>query len=139
MYSTTTILGRVCRDIELRTTPNGVSVASFTVAVDRQFSKEKQADYYNVVAWRQQAEFVSKHFSKGSPILVQGTMQSRKYTDKNDIERTTWELVADRVSFTGNPPGGSSTGTESQQEAGSTDDSETADFAEIEDDGGLPF
>ncbi len=104
MYSTTTIMGRITRDLELETTPNSRSVCSFSVAVDRRYQKqgeERKADFYRVVAWGSQAEFLTKYFGKGRMVLVQGEMQSRSYTDNDGIKRIVWELIADRISFTG--------------------------------------
>ena len=104
MYNKITIMGRICHTLELKTTPSGVSVCSFSVAVDRRFQnkgEEKQTDFFNVVTWRQTAEFVTRYFAKGQSILVDGEMQSRKYTNKNGVDVTIWEVQADRVAFTG--------------------------------------
>lgn len=115
MYNKITIMGRICQTLELKTTPSGVSVCSFSVAVDRRFQnkgEEKQTDFFNVVTWRQTAEFVTKYFAKGQSILVDGEMQSRKYTNKNGVDVTIWEVQADRVAFTGEKrqDGGTSSG-----------------------------
>lgn len=103
MLNCAVIMGRLTADPELKTTSSGLSVTRFTVAVDRQYQKdkEKKADFINVVAWRQTAEFVSRYFSKGSMIAVQGSIQTRKYTDRNGNNRTSFEIVADNVSFCG--------------------------------------
>ena len=104
MLNCAVIMGRLTADPELRTTNNGTSVTSFTVAVDRSFvrsGEERQTDFINVVAWRQSAEFVSRYFHKGSMIAVQGSIQTRNYEDKNGNRRTAVEIVADRVSFCG--------------------------------------
>ena len=97
------IMGRLTRDPELRTTPNGVPVASFTVAVDQDYtskdSGERQTDFINCVAWRSTGEFVSKYFSKGSMIVVSGRLQVRNYTDRDGNKRTAAEIVADNVYF----------------------------------------
>lgn len=90
--------GRLTRDPELRKTPNGVSVASFTIAVDRDFDKGN-TDFIDVVAWRNTAEFVSKYFAKGRMAVASGRLQIRKWTDKNGNERRTAEIVADNVYF----------------------------------------
>lgn len=95
------IAGRLTRDPELRRTPSGDAVCSFSVAVDRNFSKEKEADFFDCVAWRGTAEFVSKWFTKGRMIIVNGRMQSRKWQDKNGQNRISWEIQADNVSFAG--------------------------------------
>ena len=97
------IMGRLTRDPELRTTQAGVSVASFTVAVDRDFGGrdggERQTDFIDCVAWRQTGEFVSKYFHKGSMIVVSGRLQSRKWQDREGNNRTNWEIQADNVYF----------------------------------------
>ena len=97
------IMGRLTRDPELRTTQAGVSVTSFTVAVDRDFGGrdggERQTDFIDCVAWRQTGEFVSKYFHKGSMIVVSGRLQSRKWQDRDGNNRTNWEINADNVYF----------------------------------------
>ena len=95
------ILGRICNDIELRRTGTGVAVASFTVAVDRDFNQngQKETDFIECVAWRQTGEFVERNFSKGKMIVVSGRLQIRKWEDKNGNKRTTAEIVADNVYF----------------------------------------
>lgn len=94
-------MGRLVADPELRQTPNGVSVITFTVAVDRNYSRdrERQTDFIDVVAWRQTAEFVSKYFSKGKMIIVEGSIQTRSYEDRNGNKRRAVEVVADNVQF----------------------------------------
>lgn len=93
--------GRLTANPELKTTPSGISVVSFSVAVDRRFGnkgEEKQTDFINVSAWRQTAEFVCKYFTKGSSICVVGSLQSRSY-EKDGQKRTVFEVVADECSF----------------------------------------
>lgn len=104
MLNSVVIMGRLTAAPELKTTNSGVSVTSFTVAVDRRFQKQgedKQADFLNVVAWRQTADFVCNYFNKGSMIAVQGELQTRSYKDKDGNKRTATEIVADNVSFCG--------------------------------------
>ena len=97
------IMGRLTRDPELRYTQAQVPVASFTVAVDRDFGGrdggEKQTDFIDCSAWRQTGEFVSKYFRKGSMIVVSGRLQSRKWQDRDGNNRTSWEINADNVYF----------------------------------------
>ena len=93
------LAGRLTADPELKTTPSGLSVTSFTVAVDRRFGKDKQTDFINCVAWRQTAEFITKYFVKGSAICIVGSIQTRKYTDKNGNNRTAVEVLADEATF----------------------------------------
>ena len=97
------IMGRLTRDPELRTTQSGVSVTSFTVAVDRDYNSrdngERQTDFIDCVAWRQTGEFVSRNFTKGKMIIVLGRLQSRKWQDKEGNNRISWEIQADNVLF----------------------------------------
>ena len=97
------IMGRLTRDPELRRTGTGVAVASFTVAVDRDFGGreggERETDFIDCVAWRNTGEFVSKYFTKGSMIVVSGRLQIRSWTDKEGNKRRTAEVVADNVYF----------------------------------------
>ena len=97
------IMGRLTRDPELRYTQSQVPVASFTVAVDRDFSGrdggERQTDFINCSAWRSTAEFISKYFHKGSMIVVSGRLQIRSYQDRDGNNRTAAEIVADNVYF----------------------------------------
>lgn len=97
------LMGRLTRDPELRRTGSGLAVASFSVAVDRDFPNkqtgEKETDFINCVAWRHTGEFVSKYFSKGSMIVVSGRLQMRKWVDDSGNNRTTAEVVADNVYF----------------------------------------
>ena len=97
------IMGRLTRDPELRRTGSGVAVASFTVAVDRDFGNrdngEKETDFIDCVAWRQTGEFVSKYFTKGRMAVVSGRLQIRNWTDKEGNKRRTAEIVADNVYF----------------------------------------
>ena len=103
MLNHITIMGRLTRDPELRRTGSGVAVASFTVAVDRDYNPkdgtEKETDFIDVVAWRGTGEFVSKYFTKGSTAVVSGRLQIRNYTDKDGNKRRASEVVADSVYF----------------------------------------
>lgn len=104
MFNKVIMMGRITHDLELKTTPSGVSVCTFSIAVDRRYQskdEEKKTDFFNVVAWRQTAEFVTRYFAKGRMILIEGEMQTRQYTDKNGNPATWYEINADRVSFTG--------------------------------------
>ncbi len=101
------LIGNMVADPELKQTPNGISVCRFRLAVQRKFAKtadqgQQTADFLDVVAWRQSAEFVSKYFKKGSPILVCGQIQSRNWEDKDGAKRYTVEIIADEVSFVSN-------------------------------------
>lgn len=101
MLNRAILMGRLVADPELRQTPNGVSVCSFRIAVDRNYSRdrERQTDFIDIVAWRQTAEFVSRYFAKGKMIIIEGSIQTRNYEDKNGNKRTAVEVVADNVQF----------------------------------------
>ena len=104
MLNRVILMGRLVSDPELKTTNTGISVTSFRIAVDRSYVKagaERQADFFDVVAWRSSAEFVCRNFSKGSLIAVDGQLQSRQFTTKDGQNRTVVEVVADNISFTG--------------------------------------
>ena len=148
------IMGRLTRDPELRTTQSGVSVTSFTVAVDRDFGgrdgSEKQTDFIDCVAWRQTADFVSKYFTKGRMAVVSGRLQSRKWQDRGGNNRTSWEVVADNVYFgdsrRDNDAGRSDSYNSYSSNSGSYDSGRTGapaasnTFVELDDgDGELPF
>ena len=104
MLNVVAIMGRLVADPELRTTQSGTNVCSFRIACDRNFARQgeqRQADFIDIVAWRQQAEFVSKYFQKGSMIAIEGSLQTRQYQDKNGNNRTATEVLASQVSFCG--------------------------------------
>ena len=98
------LIGRLTDDPELKTTNSGTSVSTFTLAVNRDYTPkggEKTADFIPCVAWRQTAEFVDKYLTKGLQIAVEGSLQTRKYEDKNGNKRTAYEVNVDRVHFCG--------------------------------------
>ena len=103
MLNQIVLMGRLTRDPELRYTQSQTPVASFTLAVDRDFGgrdgAERQTDFIDIVAWRQQAEFASKYFTKGSMAIVTGRLQIRDWTDRDGNKRRSAEVVADRVMF----------------------------------------
>lgn len=104
MINRVILMGRLVADPELKTTNTGISVTSFRIAVDRNYVKageQRETDFIDVVAWRSSAEFVCKHFNKGSLIAVDGQLQTRQYQTKDGQNRTAVEVVADNVSFTG--------------------------------------
>ena len=164
MLNHITIMGRLTRDPELRRTGSGIAVASFTVAVDRDFGGrdggEKETDFIDCVAWRQTGEFVSKYFTKGRMIVVSGRLQIRSWTDKDGNKRRTAEVVADNCyfgdskrddqgsgSYGGNTYGGSSYGSNAYSAPAPSYGGYAApaaapasDFAMLEDDDAqLPF
>lgn len=134
------IMGRLVRDPELRSTQSGTSVASFTVAVDRDYQSggsEKQTDFIECVAWRGTGEFVSKYFRKGSMIVVAGRLQSRKWQDREGNNRTNWEVNAESVYFGESRKDGPNAAQATyQQNYGNPN----VQFTELDDgDGELPF
>ena len=157
MINCAVIMGRLVADPELRTTTGGISVTSFCVAVDRNYVKpgeERQADFINVVAWRQTADFVTRYFRKGSMIAVQGSIQTRSYEDRTGAKRTAVEIVADNVSFCGSKSSDSAQGTRFEapvQNTPSYQSQDTSSFNTVstnddfgfgsaaDDDDGLPF
>ncbi len=146
------IMGRLTADPILRTTQSGISVASFSVAVDRDYAakgEERQTDFINVVAWRNTADFISRYFSKGKMIVVDGRLQVRNYEDKDGNKRTAYEIVANNVYFgesKGTSSGNSGGGFNANHPAANQEQTGTSlsigdigDFEEIGDDEGLPF
>lgn len=104
MYNKVILMGRITKDIEIKTTPSGVAVTSFSIAVDRRVKSkdgEKVTDFIDCVAWRQTADFISRFFCKGKLILIEGELQTRTYTDKNGNNRKAVEVIVDQASFTG--------------------------------------
>lgn len=148
MLNVVALMGRLTADPELRHTPQGVSVTTFTIAVDRSFvrqGEERQADFINIVCWRGTAEFVCKYFQKGSLIAVDGSIQTRTYQDKNGSNRKAFEIVANNVNFAGGKNGpenaSSGQGRVDIAEARKTSFAPVAsdDFAVVEDEEDLPF
>ncbi len=144
MLNCIVLMGRLVADPELRTTTTGKSVCSFRIAVDRGYVKageERKADFIPVVAWEGTANFVSRYFSKGSMIAVQGQLQSRQYEDNSGAKRTAYEVIAREVSFCGSK---AETGTNTAfaapaQAAPAYQTAVPGDFEEITDDEDLPF
>ena len=158
MLNHITIMGRLVRDPELRRTGSGVAVASFSLAVDRDFGGrdggEKETDFIDCVAWRQTGEFVSKYFTKGRMAVVSGRLQISSWTDKDGNKRRTAEVVADKVYFgdskrdgdSGNAYGGNTYGGYSAPASApsfggySAPAAPASDFAMLDDDDAqLPF
>ena len=137
MINNVTLIGRICCDIESRTTNTGKSVCNFRVAVDRPYSKgdKKQTDFITIVAWEHTADFISKYFSKGSMIALRGEIQTRSYEDNNGNKRVAVEVLAREVSFCG----------DKKETAPATVQAPTqmsvapSDFEEIPDDADLSF
>lgn len=98
MINTVALTGRLTADPELKHTSNGIAVVSFCVAVNRRF-KDQQADFINCVAWRQTAEFICKYFVKGQMIGLEGSIQTRNYTDQDGNKRNATEVLVENASF----------------------------------------
>lgn len=131
------LLGRLTAEPELKQTPSGVFLTNFQLAVDCRFKDkagERKADFINIVAWRQSAEFVCRYFGKGDPVGVEGSIQTRNYEDKQGNRRTAFEVVAERVFFVGGKRPGKDGGNASGGQA-----SGSGDFEEVEDGRDLPF
>ena len=147
MLNHITIMGRLTRDPELRRTGSGTAVASFTLAVDRDFAPkdggEKETDFIECTAWKHTAEFVSKHFSKGRMAVVSGRLQIRKWTDKDGNKRVSAEVVADNVYFGDSKKeasSGDSYGANPYLAAVTPNTDPAQDFAMLDDDDAqLPF
>lgn len=152
MFNKAILIGRLTADPELKQTQSGISVCSFSIAVDRRFSgrdSERKTDFINITSWRQQAEFVCRYFHKGDVIGVEGSIQTRNYEDKNGNKRTATEIVTDNVFFTGAKSGNSgNSGSSYGENAGyapaapaqpAYTSGAAGDFEEVEGDNDLPF
>ena len=144
------IIGRLTADPELRQTQSGISCCRFMVAVNRKFKNkdtdEYEADFIPCVAWRQTAEFVSRYFSKGKMIAIEGTLRTGSYTDKNhsDVTHYTTDVFVENVEFCGDKNGGNNSGNQQQQlqqaaEQAAMSYGNLSDFEEILSDGDVPF
>ena len=133
------LMGRLTSDPELRQTNSGLSLCNFSIAVNRRFNKD-ETDFFNCVAWRQTAEFISKYFGKGQQILLSGELNNESFTDKGGNKRTVTKVVVDEVNFCGSKNEGSanqSTPTKTADEVLA----ELKDFEELgeDDDDKTPF
>ena len=142
------LIGHLTADPELKQTQSGISVVSFSIGVNRRVSKdaEPKTDFISIVAWRQTAEFVSRYFKKGKPILVCGSIQSRSYTDNQGNKRYVTEVVADEVSFVESKADSAAapSGAQYMPDAYSTPSYSNTDaaapkFESVSEDDGLPF
>ncbi len=139
MFNLVVLTGRLTADPELRYTTNNIPVTSFSIAVNRRYKagEESQADFINIVAWRQTAEFVTKYFKKGSMIGIEGAIQTRKYVDKDTGKnRTAFEVIANNVQFVESRRDDAGAGA---QPAASFNNTDSGEFAEIATDDDLPF
>ena len=140
MFNLVVLTGRLTADAELKTTANGIPVTTFSIAVERRYrsGEERQADFINIVAWRQTAEFITKYFKKGNMIGIEGSIQTRRYEDKNGNTRTAFEVVANNVQFVESKR---DSAPSSAPEAASFSNADVNDFADLGDasDDDLPF
>lgn len=130
------LMGRITADPELKKTPSGVSVTSFTVAVNRSYVKQgedRQTDFIDVVAWRNTAEFISKYFRKGQMIAVHGSIHTRSYQDKNGNKRKAVEVVVEKADFCGDKK------TEAKPDFNGFPKGSSNDFSTISNDEDMPF
>ncbi len=134
MFNLVVLTGRLTADPELKTTQNGIPVTTFSIAVNRNYraGEEQQTDFINIVAWRQRAEFITKYFKKGSMIGIEGSIQTRRYQDKNGNNRTAFEVVVNNAQFVESKRDGASAPT--GNEPASYSNADVSDFAEV---GGL--
>ena len=149
MLNHITLMGRLVRDPELRRTGSGVAVASFRIAVDRDYQPkdggERKADFIDCVAWRQTGEFISKYFAKGRMIVVDGRLEMRDWTDKEGNKRTTAEVIVDNAYFGDSKRDGDNSGSYTAPAAPayggySAPAAPASDFAMLDDDDAqLPF
>lgn len=132
----TSVMGRIEKDLELRRTQSGKAVTSFPIAVDRD-GKDAGTDWFDVVAWERTAEFAAQYCAKGRKVVVDGRLQARDWTDKDGNKRRAVEIIANSVYFADSKPqeGPASYSPASYSPASSS----PGEFAEIEDDGDLPF
>ena len=126
------IMGRLTKSPELKTTNSGISVTSFTVAVNRNYSKDGETDFINCVAWRNTAEFITKYFTKGQMIAIKGSLQQRSYEDKNGNKRTSFDVLVDTADFCGSKSDKPSADVDYQ-------DADTSEYEEINANDDLPF
>lgn len=144
MLNKVILMGRLTSDPDVRQTATGVSVANFSLAVDRGYAKqgeEKETDFINVVCWRGTADFVGKYFKKGQLIAVDGKISTRNYTDNNGNKRYVTEVVANEVFFAESKRGsdGTSSAPVAQNEAAFAQLAESYERVNFEGDGDLPF
>lgn len=145
MMNVVIMMGRLTSDPELAQTTSGVSVAKFSLAVERRFGKDgkKETDFFNCVAWRNTGEFIHKWFSKGKQIAIRGYLQSRKYTDKNGQNRTAIEIIVDEAFFAGDAAKDKSESSTFQtptiNQPAKLPSINIDSFEEVDDDGDLPF
>lgn len=142
MLNSVNLMGRLTRDPELRHTQNNTAVASYTLAVERDFATDgkKETDFIDIIAWQKAGEFASKFFQKGQLVAVQGRLQMRKWTDKDGNQRTSIEIIAERQYFAESKKADQAASQSAAASAASFGpNGQYPNFTEMEDDGELPF
>ena len=143
MFNLVVLTGRLTADPELKKTNTGISVTSFSIAVNRRYraGEETQTDFINIVAWRQTAEFISNYFKKGNMIGIEGSIQTRKYVDKNGNNRTVFEVVASNAQFVESKRDSAPSAGGITEDTASFSNADSSDFTEIDSgmDDDLPF
>ena len=142
MLNTVILMGRMTADPELKKTPSGVSVTSFSIAVQRSYVKqgeERQSDFIECVAWRNTADFICKYFRKGQMIAVQGSIQTRSYQDKQGNKRKAVEVYIDKANFCGDKQNNGANDVKTSYKPATASPDIENDFAEISDAGDFPF
>lgn len=142
MLNTVSLMGRLTKAPELKTTQSGVSVCSITLAVERDFAPQGQAketDFIDIVAWRQTADFLAKYFDKGQLAAVSGRLQTRTWQDRDGQNRKAVEVIAEHVYFASARSENRGENTAQRQQSVYMDDDNFKDFEELDDDGCLPF
>lgn len=134
MFNNVILTGRLTADPELKTTPNNVSVCSFSIANDTGYGENKKTHFISCVAWRSTAEFISRYFGKGDMIGINGSIQTRKYTDKEGNSRTAFEVLVNNAEFWGNK----AVSSEGNQVSPRTAETVSDDFVVLQDDD-MPF
>ena len=142
MINKAILMGRLVADPELKQTASNISVCKFTIAINRPFvpkdGGERQSDFINIVVWRNTAEFVSRYFSKGKMIIVEGALRNNNYTDSNGVKRYTIEVHADNVSFGGDKkPDDTEKKQQKQESKADVPDFDLSEFEVLDED--VPF
>ena len=134
------LIGRLAAEPELRQTGSGIAVTSFTIAVDRPYSNsnDRATDWIDIVAWRKTAEFICRYFTKGDPIIIEGSIQTRTWEDKNGQKRKSVEIVADNVEFVPKNKGQNAAKEDAEFEEAMPEVPKAEEFTVVDDED-LPF
>lgn len=136
------LIGRLTADLELKHTQSGTAFVIFSIAVDRNFVKqgeERQADFINIVAWQQRAEFICRYFSKGNRIAINGQIRTGSYTDKDGNKRSSFEIWVDSVEFCESKNSGNSASAKPVDSNNGNNGNNSEEFVDMPNDDDLPF